>query len=63
MNSNRRFLTSLGLVPAWIAVLLLACCLSGCGGGSQAGKETDPEKIEQNRQEAERMSQREFQNK
>jgi hypothetical protein len=57
------WLRGAGRRPAWILVLLTAVCLPGCGGGSQAGKETDPQKIEQRRQEAEKMSQREFQNK
>jgi cell division protein FtsB len=64
MNQHLRRRTCRGFVSAWIAALLFACLFTGCGGGgSQAGKETDPQKIEQNRQEAEKMSQREFQNK
>ena len=47
---------------AGMAVLLVTSCLLGCGGGSQAGKETDAKTIEQRRQEAEKMSQREHQN-
>jgi hypothetical protein len=57
------WLLGAGCRPAWIAVLLVTGFLLGCRGGSQAGKETDPQKIEQRRQEAEKMSQREFQNK
>lgn len=63
MTRPLHWLSRTGGRPACMVLLLLTLFLPGCGGGSQAGKETDPQTIEQRRQEAEKMSQREMQNK